>query len=36
MVEEKKEKAAKEPKLADPVGASIDVATQEMIAMPRS
>ncbi len=32
MAEEKKEKAAKEPKLADPVGASIDVATQEMIA----
>jgi len=32
MSEEKQEKAAKTPKLADPVKASIDVATQEMIA----
>jgi len=32
MAEEKKEKKAKTPKLADPVKASIDVATQEMIA----
>lgn len=31
MSEEKQEKAAKGPKLADPVKASIDVATQEMI-----
>jgi len=31
MSEEKQEKAAKAPKLADPVKASIDVATQEMI-----
>jgi len=31
MSEEKKEKAAKAPKLADPVKASIDVATQELI-----
>lgn len=32
MAEEKKEKAAKAPKLADAIGASIDVATQEIIA----
>jgi carbon-monoxide dehydrogenase catalytic subunit len=31
MAEEKKEKAAKEKKMADPIAASIDVATQEMI-----
>jgi carbon-monoxide dehydrogenase catalytic subunit len=31
MAEEKKEKAAKEKKLADPIAASIDPATQEMI-----
>ena len=32
MAEEKKEKKEKAPKLADPVKASMDVATQEMIA----
>ena len=31
MAEEKEEKKAKTKKLADPVKASIDVATQEMI-----
>jgi carbon-monoxide dehydrogenase catalytic subunit len=32
MAEEKKEKAAKEKKMADPIAASIDPATQQMIA----
>ncbi|MEJ2656834.1 MAG: anaerobic carbon-monoxide dehydrogenase catalytic subunit [Desulfobacterales bacterium] len=32
MAEVKKEKVAKAPKVADPIGASIDPATQEMIA----
>ncbi len=32
MAEEKKENAAKAPKLADPIAASIDVGTQELIA----
>ena len=31
VVEAKEVKEAKAPKLADPVGASIDIATQEMI-----
>ena len=36
MAEVKAKTAAKAPKLADPIEASIEVATQEMIAGPRS